>query len=402
MRLAFSILTLGVLGLTIGWSALTATPVIPSRSIDDERAALERATAQAKAAGRRSAVLESRATQATAQAERAKRDAAALASRIQESEAQIAAAEARIAIVETLQREQRARLAERQGPIVRLVAALQNLARRPTALTLVQPGSIDEMVRVRAVMATVIPRVENQTGVLRSDIARGKELRAQAERAARLLRESNTELTQRREALAKLETRRRLQSRQFADESRFEEERAIGLGEEARDIGDLMEKIRRSGSVRERLAALDGPILRPPRPEESQVVSNGREAIEKSRPTYRLPVVGEVITGLGEVSESGVRARGVTIATPSNAQIVAPADGRIAFAGNYQGYGQIVIIEHEGGWTSLITNLARLSTQIGDEVQQGDPIGNAERERPIVTVELRRNGRPIDIIALIG
>lgn len=394
--------TIGLVSLAMAWASLTATPIIPSRNIDDERADFERATAQAEAAGRRSAVLESRATQATAEAERAKRDAAALASRIQQSEANITAAEARIAIVETLQREQRSRLAERQGPIVRLMAALQNMARRPTALTLVQPGSIDEMVRVRAVMSTVIPRIEGQTVALRSEVARGQELREQAGRAARLLREGQAELTARREALAQLETRRRLQSRQYTNDSRFEQERAIGLGEQARDISDLMEKIRQSGTVRERLAALDGPILRPPRPEQSQVIASGRKTESNKSPIYRLPVLGEVVTGLGELSENGVRSKGVTIATAPDAQVVAPANGRVAFAGQYRGYGNIVILEHDGGWTSLITDLAKANAVVGTEVRQGDPIGNAPNERPTITVELRRNGRPIDIIALIG
>ena len=60
-------------------------------------------------------------------------------------------------IIATLQRAQRARLASRQQPLVRLTAALQSLARRPTMLALVQPGSIDDLVRVRAVLATTLP-----------------------------------------------------------------------------------------------------------------------------------------------------------------------------------------------------------------------------------------------------
>ncbi|WP_155645878.1 murein hydrolase activator EnvC family protein, partial [Erythrobacter donghaensis] len=84
------------------------------------------------------------------------------------------------------------------------------------------------------------------------------------------------------------------------------------------------------------------------------------------------------------------------------AQLVAPADGRIAFAGAYRGFGQIVIIEHVGGWTSLITGLARTRLKVGERIAQGDPIGRAADNRPRITVELRRNGRPIDIAALIS
>ena len=108
------------------------------------------------------------------------------------------------------------------------------------------------------------------------------------------------------------------------------------------------------------------------------------------------------MTGLGEISDSGYRSRGLTLAVEPGAQIVAPAAGRIAFAGRYRGYGNILIIEHDTRWTSLITNMATTSAEVGDEVVQGAPVGRSGQDDPNVTIELRRNGRPIDIAALVG
>ncbi|WP_373487549.1 murein hydrolase activator EnvC, partial [Blastomonas sp.] len=96
------------------------------------------------------------------------------------------------------------------------------------------------------------------------------------------------------------------------------------------------------------------------------------------------------------------RSRGLTVAAQPGAQLIAPADGRVAFAGPYRGFGHIVIIEHVGGWTSLITGMARSAIKVGERVTQGDPIGQAGSNRPRITTELRRNGRPIDIAALIS
>ena len=381
----------------------SAAPAAPAVSLlEQEREALRRSLADAKTASSRSRLLEQQAQSATQQADRARREARALASRVQEAEAQIAAAEARVAIVRTLRRAQSARLAKRQQPLIRLTAALQSLARRPTVLALVQPGSIDDMVRVRAVLATTLPRVEAQTASLRKDIARSRQLAAQAGRAARLRREGQAELTVRRAALARLESQARARSRQLASTSQLEEERALGLGDRARDLGSLVADIEASGSLRERLAALDGPMLRPPRPEQSQVIENAPPTPRAGRPAYRLPVIGEIVTGLGEISASGVRSRGLTIAARPGAQLIAPADGRVAFAGRYRGFGNIVIIEHVGGWTSLITGMARTGLSVGQRITQGDPIGRAADSRPRITVELRRNGRPIDIAALIA
>src|SRR3546814_158253 len=82
--------------------------------------------------------------------------------------------------------------------------------------------------------------------------------------------------------------------------------------------------------------------------------------------------------------------------------VVEPTRGRVAFAGEYRGYGRIVIIDHGNGWTTLLAHLDRLSVEVGSIVRQGDPIGTAGRDRPRVIVELRRNGRPMNIIPLMG
>ncbi len=69
--------------------------------------------------------------------------------------------------------------------------------------------------------------------------------------------------------------------------------------------------------------------------------------------------------------------QGVTLAPRANAQVVAPAAGRVAFSVPYRGYGQIVIIEHAGGWSSLVTGLARSDVSVGEQLVDGAPIGVA-------------------------
>ncbi len=379
-----------------------AAPARPVNLLEQERTALARALADAKAAARRSATLEKQADSAVAEADQARAEARVVASRVQQAEAEIAAAEARVKIIATLQRAQRARLAARQQPLARLTAALQSMARRPTMLALVQPGSIDDLVRVRAVLATTLPRVEAETAALRKDIARSRDLARQANRAAALQREGRQQLAYRRAELARLEARARNRSRELASTSRLEEERALGLSERARDLDSLVGDLEASATLRQQLAALEGPVLRPPRPQASEVIENAPAPTSNARPAYRLPAAGAIVTGFGEVAATGVRSRGLTLATRPGAQLIAPADGRIAFAGAYRGFGQIVIIEHVGGWTSLITGLARTKLKVGERIAQGDPLGRAADNRPRITVELRRNGRPIDIAALLS
>lgn len=373
-----------------------------AQTLRDEQQALLEAKKQAADARARSKRLEVEAKTARQEAERARRREAALAASIQAAEADIQAAQARIAIIARMQRAQSARLAERQEPIVRLTAALQMLARRPPATALVQPGSLTDIVHLRAVLAGVLPVIRARTAALRAELERSRQLRADADQANASLGASRQALDNQRSQLLQLEARKRAAATGLASRSNLEADRAVALGEKARDIVDLMDELRVAADVREHLAELPGPLLRPARPGDMALPQAQARLARSAPPAYRMPVMGEVVTGMGELSESGVRARGLTLATQPLAQAVAPTRGRIVFAGPYRGYGNIVIIDHGNDWTTLISHLHRLSVEVGDIVRQGDPIGSAGRDRPQVTVELRRNGRPVNIAALVG
>ena len=373
-----------------------------AQNISTERAALDRAQRAARSAADRATRLESAANAANDEAAKIRATSAAVAARIQLAEADIDAAEARISVVERLRAEQRARLAEKQGPTIRLVAALQTMARRPPVLALVEPGSIRDIVHVHAMLASVVPVVRARTADLRADVERGRQLRTAADTALAAERGAQDRLIFQRQQLAALEARKRAESSRFASGAMAEQDRAIAMGEEARDIGELMGRIDDAAVVRAQLENLPGPILRPAQPSSARALPNDTAVATVSIPAYRLPVVGQVVTGLGEISETGVRARGLTIATRAGAQVVAPTSGRIVFAGPFRGYGNIVVIDHGLGWTTLVTSLAALDVKVGDVVDPGSPIGRAGPDRPTVTVELRRRGTPVDIAKLAG
>ena len=377
-------------------------PGTAGTSLTQEQQALKDARRQSDEARDRAARLAQQASAARDAAEQARRRAAAVAARIQQAEADIQAAQARIAIIARLQRAQAKRLAARQEPVVRLTAALQMMARRPLALALVQPGSISDAVHLRAVLGQILPVIEQRTAGLRAELARSRALRATAQQASDALAQAQQDRRAQRAELAGLETQKRLAARDYRANAGMESERALALGERARDIVDLMDRLEAAGDLRERLTALSGPLPRPARPDKAGAAPPERDAMASGPPPYRLPVVGQLVTGMGEVNDSGVRARGLTLVTQPGAQAIAPTAGRVVFAGPYRDYGQILIIDHGGGWTTLITGLHRLTTRVGDAVRQGDPVGVTGARRSNITVELRRNGRPVDIIPLVG
>ena len=386
-------------------AALIAQSAAPGLTLAQQRTALARATAQANDARKRSEQLESRATLAAAAADRTRDQAAALAARIQQSEADLRAGEARIAIIAAQQRAQAHRIALRQEPIARLTAALQQLARRSPILALVESGPVSDAVHRRIVLSQMLPVVLARTRDLRAELAQSAQLRRNEEQAAADLRQTRIGLDEQRKSLATMEQRLRIAARQLHETAGAETERALAMGEQARDMGDLMGRIEEAGTVREALLRLPGPTLRPAQPGAAAlpVAADlpGTPAAARP-PAYRLPVIGDVVTGFGEISPGGMRSRGLAIATASSAAVVAPAAGRVAFAGPFRGYGQILIIEHGNGWTSLIANLGRVSASVGDELRQGDPIGSAASiARPRIMLELRQGEQPVDTVGLL-
>ncbi len=369
-----------------------------------EREQLLGAKQQSAEAMARSTRLEAQAAAAGNEADRLKKRSAALAARIQSAEADISAGEARVALVSRRLEVRRARLAQQQQPLLELAAALQQLSRQPPVSVLAQPGSLTDMVHARAVIDAAMPVIEQRTAGVRRELTLLDATRRQQALALRALSSSKAQLAYRRDALTRLENEGRLRSRELMSSAQLEADRALGLGEKARDIVDLMDALEADGAVRAELAQLAGPLPRP-RNMQGNIASNAPPAVAEAELTqgaYRLPVVGRIVAGLGEVNASGVRSRGVTIAARPGGQVVAPAPGRVGFAGDYRGYGKIVIIDHGGGWVSLLTGMIALSVGVGDTVDAGAPIGRAGSGDSRITVELRRGGRPVDIVAMIG
>jgi septal ring factor EnvC (AmiA/AmiB activator) len=398
-RTALAILAVSGAAVLGGSQAVEAQRGAAYTSIDETRTALAHAQADARAAAGRASRLEIAARNARASAARTASEAAALAARIPEAEAGIGVAQARITLAARDRAALDRRLAERREPLIRLTAGLQKLARRPLALAVLRPGSLRDTVYLRAMLETTLPEVRRRTAALRGELARRQRIEDEARGALAAFRESSRMLDTRRRALAALESRQRLASRAATGAAAREAERALALAEEARDLDSLVGKLNDAGNLRRQLAALPGPLMRPPRPGASEVIDPVPMPAASPTgppPAFQLPVAGRTVRGFGETGESGLSARGLQFSPAAGAQVVAPAAGRIVFAGPFRGFDRIVIIEHANGFTSLVTGLARVDARVGDELVAGAPLGVAEAGRPVVGFELRRDGAPVN------
>lgn len=388
MRLA---LTLSILGLApLGVAGALMAQGAPA--IDTQQQALREAKVKALNAERRSEFLRQEASNATSTADRIVAQRAVLSAEIAAAEAQIEAANARIAIIARRQQAQRSRLGEESEPMLRLNAALQQLTSRPTALMIAQPGQREDYIHLRAVMVTVQPEIIRRTGALRQQILEQNELRAQELVALQSLNDARTRLQSRRTALARLEGDARGKAGDLSADAAVEFERAIAQGERARDIVGGIDRQRLSSERAAELAALEGPMLRQ--------TTETRQA--KDAKAYLLPARGEIVSGFNELNPTGYRERGLRLALPPSSPVFAPASGKVIFAGRYRSYGHIVIIEHGNGWNTLITDLDAVQVAKGATVMQGAVLGTSGDDASEIGVELRKNGRVMDVAALLG
>ena len=373
-------------------AGVTAQSKAPELATEQRRLVL--AKRDAAIANARAVTLAAAATRERNAADKARREEQAQAARVTAAEANLATASARVALVDRLLADQRAKLGRAQAPVARLLAALESLARRPTIVAVAQPGSVGDLVHVRAVLGSALPVVRQRTDAVRIELAETRRLQASATLAAKALSNGRARLENDRIALATLEARHRQRSQALGRDALSESDRALALGERARDLVDGMAATIDAEATAAALVALAGPVPRP--------IASGTTPPASPRGVYRTPVSGRIVTGFGEVSDSGVRSRGLTFATAPRARVVAPAAGTIRYARRFRDYGVIVIIDHADDWTSLVTGLAASTVKPGDRVAMAAPLGIAPSEDPRITVELRRRGRPVDVAALIG
>ena len=124
-----------------------------------------------------------------------------------------------------------------------------------------------------------------------------------------------------------------------------------------------------------------------------------------ARTTFLWPIEGRVISRFGSKPD-GMHNDGINIAAPVGSDIRAAQSGVVAYAGNeLRGYGNLVLIRHDGGWMTAYAHNDTLLVGQGDVVRRGQVISRSGRSgrvsRPQAHFEIRRDGEPQDPLRLL-
>lgn len=117
-------------------------------------------------------------------------------------------------------------------------------------------------------------------------------------------------------------------------------------------------------------------------------------------PSFTWPVRGTIISAFGPKGK-GRDNDGINIAAPKGAPVKAAEGGMVAYAGNeMKGFGNLVLIRHEGGWVTAYAHMDRVVVSRDTIVAKGDMIGSVGTtggvSSPQLHFEVRREGKPTD------
>jgi murein hydrolase activator len=351
--------------------------------------ALKAALAEQAAADAETARLEKATSQARTTADRLHAEQTAAAQAIDAAEARISAANARLEMISADVSAHQQQLAAQQQPVSSLLAGLATMARRPPLLVLADRGSTDELVEVRLLLDSTLPVIRSRTSRLSAQLAEGERLQQAALAARAELSRSRDELVGRRQRYAALEQK-------AVQEMLASSVQSLGSSDIAMAAGENIERLRGEEAGNQSIRRVAGHLAAEDSSPPSPFAAEG--AALPLPFDYQFPAAAPVTDGLSSVNESGVRSRGVTLATRRGAAVTAPAAGTVKFAGPFREYDGVVIIDHGGGWLSLIVNVAS-TLHPGERLAAGEEIGRALGP---LQVELSQNGRRISPALIAG
>ena len=286
--------------------------------------ALARAQSEAADADRQVARLEAAAARAGDEASKLRAAQAAAGAAIFAAEARITAADVRATMIAALVTARRERLARQQRPVASLLAAIATMARRPPLLTLADKGSVDEFVRVRALLDATLPVIRRRTAALGAELAQGRRLERETLGARREAASRRAELAGRQKKFAELEQRALALSASLAGQSLIAGDVALARGEEAEELGREADDRRSADRIAAELAALE-PLRAGRSARQKRIRAGPHLSIATRRPPH------EASRSLGQRRPLARR----NLAPARNAGLVVPADGQIKFAGPF-------------------------------------------------------------------
>jgi murein hydrolase activator len=332
------------------------------------------------------------------------------AARLRAVESQVGDAQERLKPLDASEQALRQSLEERRGVMAEVLAALQRIGRHPPPALMVTAQDALQSLRSAMMLGAVLPEMRNKADLLIGDLAELDHVRRLIAGERDGLNRDLMSLSLERQRLGLLTDQRQKQQAESEQALEQERARAAQLARQADSLKDLIAKLElrlgplgRNGRSGEDKGTGAGPDLSDP----GRLAPAVAFATAKGR--LPLPVNGVRIKEFGASDGVGGTEKGLTVAARPGAQITAPCDGWVVYAGPFRNYGQLLILNAGSGYHVLLAGMDRISVDLGQFVVTGEPVAvmgggggrvpaalAASSGRPVLYVEFRKDGTPVD------
>ncbi|MDH3699748.1 MAG: peptidoglycan DD-metalloendopeptidase family protein [Alphaproteobacteria bacterium] len=299
-------------------------------------------------------------------------------------------------------------LLQRRRQLTATLSVLERLSRNPPRALMLSRGKPIEVVRRTMLLRATLPTIQHRANDLREEIIELNDTRTALADQLSDLRDAGRDHQSLKRRLRKLIARKDALLKQTEAEKLRITSRMKKLAREAHNLKELFQRLEEDRPPPPRTAPLAGRDADTQRqrrqtlPRQTARLTVPKPALLRPFPRrgpITFPARGQITRRYGENTGYGNTSRGITIETRPAARIIAPHDGRVVFAGPFRGYGQILIIEHDGGYHTLLAGLAQVDGSVGQWLLAGEPVGVMARSKdgtPQLYVELRRGGQPVN------
>jgi septal ring factor EnvC (AmiA/AmiB activator) len=353
---------------------------------------------------------------------------------VQASEAKLSETEAKLNELTDQVTVIRGSITERKETIVKMLSAMQRIGRTPPPALVTRRDDALAVVRSAMLLAQVFPELKYQadnlsqeldglvkleTGIREQRDTEKREtdrLAAERGRIDQLLEEKKVKLAQ---SEVELTATRKAAAQQASDETELNAliarlDERIAKAEVAQyDAEVAAETALRAREQSQALATPGNENVIELKPDAAKVAFASPARMKPAMPfettkgSLRLPAQGKRLKRFGEADGVGGSLRGISLQTRGEARIIAPTDGWVVYAGTFRSYGNLLIINAGGGYHVLLAGMGRIDVSLGQFVLAGEPVavmgaalqagqGNNDNSRPVLYVEFRKDGRPID------
>lgn len=396
-----------------GWSVVILLALfwlIPGNSlanqgIAENDEALKKVQDQITAADKRAKKLEKESIALNQKITDLRQDLMISAKKIQDAEEAVTTKGAHLGMLDVQESDLQKSLKTKYRQMAKNLAAMQRLSRQPAELVAYRPEKVINSLRSASLLKIIQPELKLRADEIQKDMTRLNRVREQISREQEEMASLLEALTSEQIEMNELLAARRVKQKELREATRSERRKLKIFAAQAKNLKDLMVKIKRENKARELTRKKNLKNKYDSRP-------GAALSFAKAKGRIPLPARGSLTRTYGSKNPEGLSSEGIIIHTLPRAMVISPHEGRIVFAGKFRSYGQLLIIAHGPEYHTLLAGMTRLDVEVGQWVLKGEPIGQmaADKDKAKKTgnisgqnlyVELRQMGKPINLLPWI-